>query len=88
MGEIPYVEHDTAWSITPGLMFAQLVGTDHPRMYRPPRPVTCKKCGATNLKWRAEGGRWVLVENERVQPGNYKPEHLCPTKDNNLEGFD
>lgn len=56
------------------------------RMYRPPPTATCKLCGATNLKWRiADGGRWVLVENTRVQPGNFKPDHTCPTS---AEGFD
>ena len=55
------------------------------RSHTPP-PATCKLCGATNLKWRiAEGGRWVLVENTRVQPGNFKPDHTCPTS---ADGFD
>lgn len=55
--------------------------------YTPPPPTAaCKLCGATNLKWRiADGGRWVLVENTRVQPGNFKPDHTCPTS---AEGFD
>ncbi len=49
-------------------------------------PVTCNRCGAKNLKWRiADGGRWALFENTRVQPGNYKPEHLCPTT---ADGFE
>ncbi len=51
------------------------------RMYSRPRPVTCNRCGKTNLKWR-DG---VLIENERVHPGNYKPEHLCPTT---ADGFE
>lgn len=41
--------------------------------------------GATNLKWRAKGEGWVLVENTRVHPGNYKPEHVCPTS---ADGFE
>ena len=48
-------------------------------------PVTCKLCGATNLKWRAKGEGWVLVENTRVNHGNYKPEHVCPTS---ADGFE
>ena len=53
--------------------------------YTPP-PAVCKLCGAINLKWRiADGGRWVLVENTRVQPGNFKPGHTCPTS---ADGFD
>lgn len=69
----------------------QLAGGGNPfgrSSYRPPQPVTCKRCGADNLKWRAEGEKWVLVENERVQPGNYKPVHLCPPAKDLLEGFE
>lgn len=58
----------------------------YPRPYSPPPTAACKLCGATNLKWRiADGGRWVLVENTRVQPGNFKPGHTCPTS---ADGFD
>ena len=55
-------------------------------LIRRDRPVTCAQCGATNLKWRwVEGDKWILVHNERVHPGNYKPEHVCPTS---ADGFE
>lgn len=52
------------------------------------KTLVCKHCGAKDLKWRADGGKWVMVENTRVHPGNYKPEHICPTAKDLLEGFD
>ncbi len=47
------------------------------------RPVTCKRCGKTDLRWQDEDGEWVLME------GRYKV-HRCDPKDikaTALEGF-
>ncbi len=60
-------------------------GFNNFRLPKPPTQVTCAICGKTNLKWRAKGEGWVLVENTRVHPGNYKPEHLCQTS---ADGFE
>lgn len=39
-----------------------------------PGPV-CDRCGSTEVRWRQQGGRWVLFS---LQPGK---EHVCPVKD-------
>jgi len=35
----------------------------------------CKQCGSTDVRWRQQGGRWVLFSN---QPGVV---HTCPIND-------
>ena len=34
-------------------------------------PLRCKRCGSTDVRWRQQGGRWVLFS---LQPG---VEHKC-----------
>ena len=36
-----------------------------------PRVLRCKRCGSTDVRWRQQGGRWVLFS---LQPG---VEHKC-----------
>ena len=52
------------------------VGRDRPFVRSNKHDVTCKKCGAKDLKWRAEEGRWRLYENERTDH-NRLLEHQC-----------
>lgn len=40
--------------------------------------VRCKQCGSTDVRWRQQGGKWVLFS---LAPG---VPHVCPIKD----GFD
>ena len=52
------------------------------RGYRRGEPLpmfkTCNRCGKGGLIWWiADGGGWRLYEDKRVQPGNYKPPHVC-----------
>lgn len=35
----------------------------------------CKRCGSTDVRWRQQGGRWVLFS---MQPG---VEHTCDVSD-------
>jgi hypothetical protein len=35
----------------------------------------CKRCGSTDVRWRQQGGRWVLFS---MQPG---VEHQCDVAD-------
>lgn len=35
----------------------------------------CNRCGSTDVRWRQQGGRWVLFSNE---PGKL---HQCPIDD-------
>lgn len=42
---------------------------------RDPKPPRCNRCGSTDVRWRQQGGRWVLFS---LQPGK---EHVCPVKD-------
>ncbi len=43
----------------------------------PPEPK-CKRCGSTDVRWRQQGGKWVLFS---LEPGVV---HVCPIRD----GFD
>jgi len=45
---------------------------------RQPSEPTCKFCGDEEVRWRQQGGKWVLFS---LQPG---VEHKCPIPD----GFD
>lgn len=38
------------------------------------RTASCKYCGATNLQWQQENGRWILVY---LEDGS---KHLCRAK--------
>lgn len=44
---------------------------DEPRFKQP----HCNRCGSTDVRWRQQGGRWVLFSNE---PGKL---HQCPIAD-------
>jgi hypothetical protein len=44
----------------------------------PQRELRCKSCGSTDVRWRQQGGKWVLFSSK---PG---VEHVC----SNAEGFD
>ncbi len=35
------------------------------------RPLRCKVCGSTDVRWRQQGGKWVLFS---MKPG---VEHAC-----------
>jgi len=37
------------------------------------RPVKCRRCGSTDVRWRQQGGKWVLFSST---PG---VEHNCVT---------
>lgn len=39
-----------------------------------PRQPRCKKCGSTDVRWRQQGGKWVLFS---LQPGIV---HACELK--------
>lgn len=43
--------------------------------------VHCPACGSTDVRWRQQGGRWVLFD---LQPG---VEHVCPVEEL-LKDFD
>lgn len=42
----------------------------------PPRQEHCNRCGATDVRWRQQGGKWVLFS---LKPGVL---HQCPIVDN------
>ena len=42
-----------------------------------PRPH-CNRCGSTDVRWRQQGGRWVLFSSE---PGKL---HQCPLDDSDF----
>lgn len=39
------------------------------------RTLRCKRCGSTDVRWRQQTGRWVLMS---LKPG---VEHRCDTSD-------
>ena len=39
------------------------------------REPTCKFCGAEDVRWRQQGGKWVLFS---LEPGKL---HVCPVAD-------
>lgn len=39
---------------------------------RADQPTRCNRCGSTDVRWRQQGGRWVLFSST---PGH---EHVCP----------
>jgi hypothetical protein len=43
-----------------------------------PGPV-CERCGSTDVRWRQQGGKWVLFS---LQPG---VEHRCPLPSDDFE---
>lgn len=45
---------------------------------RQPSAPACNRCGSTDVRWRQQGGKWVLFS---LKPG---VEHRCPIPD----GFD
>jgi hypothetical protein len=42
-------------------------------------PPMCKHCGSTDVRWRQQGGKWVLFS---LQPG---VEHRCPLPSDDFE---
>lgn len=40
-----------------------------------PHDPRCKRCGSTDVRWRQQGGKWVLFSSK---PGVV---HVCPIKD-------
>ena len=44
-----------------------------------PRRARCRRCGSTDVRWRQQGGKWVLFS---LQPG---VEHVCEL---NSDDFD
>lgn len=47
-----------------------------------PRQVRCNRCGSTDVRWRQQGGRWVLFS---LQPG---VEHACPARSASADEFE
>lgn len=41
---------------------------------REPQAPRCKHCGSTDVRWRQQGGKWVLFSSK---PG---VEHQCPAR--------
>lgn len=41
-----------------------------------PNEPKCRRCGSTNVRWRQQGGKWVLFS---LEPGKL---HVCPIIDN------
>ena len=37
--------------------------------------IRCKTCGSTDVRWRQQGGKWVLFS---MEPGKV---HVCDTSD-------
>lgn len=52
------------------LVDAMINGTH--RRDRVSRETKCKRCGSTDVRWRQQGGKWVLFS---MQPGVV---HRCP----------
>ena len=46
-----------------------------PYRRRASAPPRCNRCGSTEVRWRQQGGKWVLFS---LTPGK---EHVCPVKD-------
>lgn len=42
---------------------------------RQPSETRCNRCGSTDVRWRQQGGKWVLFS---LTPG---VEHACPIPD-------
>lgn len=42
---------------------------------RQPSEPTCKFCGSPDVRWRQQGGKWVLFS---LEPGKL---HVCPVAD-------
>ena len=40
-----------------------------------PKELACKRCGSTDVRWRQQGGKWVLFS---LEPGKM---HVCPIED-------
>ncbi len=52
------------------------IADDHRDLEDPePRAPRCKRCGSTDVRWRQQGGKWVLFS---LRPG---VEHVCPVRD-------
>jgi hypothetical protein len=57
------------------------------RPYRSQWRHTCKRCGATGLKWRCDEDGWRLYENERVEHNRLK-RHVCHEVADDFEVLD
>lgn len=47
-----------------------------------PRQVRCNRCGSTDVRWRQQGGRWVMFS---LQPGVV---HECPGRSASADEFE
>lgn len=47
-----------------------------------PRETKCNRCGSTDVRWRQQGGKWVLFS---LQPG---VEHRCVGGPSPMAGAD
>jgi hypothetical protein len=47
-----------------------------------PRQPRCSRCGSTDVRWRHQGGKWVMFS---LQPG---VEHQCPARTATADEFD
>lgn len=43
-----------------------------------PHQPRCKRCGSTDVRWRQQGGKWVLFS---LEPGKL---HVCPLSDDSF----
>lgn len=48
---------------------------EHVPMFSTRRKLRCRHCGSTDVRWRQQGGKWVLFS---TQSG---VEHRCPVSD-------
>lgn len=51
-------------------------GEEHTGRVREPR---CSRCGSTDVRWRPNGGKWVLFSSE---PGKL---HVCDLSDDDFK---
>lgn len=52
-----------------------IYGRPRDPVYRDP---VCNRCGSTDVRWRQQGGKWVLFS---LQPG---VEHVCELRDDDF----
>ncbi len=57
-------------------------GCVHKASGAPDSKAHCHRCGSTDVRWRQQGGRWVLFS---LQPG---VEHACPGRSASADEFD
>lgn len=52
-----------------------IYGRRHSRFHTPVQEPRCDRCYSTEVRWRQQGGKWVLFS---LQPGVL---HVCPIPD-------